>query len=169
MRKKGGDRFKAAMRGLDGDAVTVTDRGDGSYGVRYTAPSEGTFSLAVAGADGCDVGGSPATLTVFRCGSLIEDISSWICFEFGFYLDHSACCLPATVMQYDPPRYQTLRKRVQAPPPSPSSGLSAAKTDVPGDLCDFLHATPAHCPLAAWYVVISKKRQMIELPSAGQM
>ena len=74
----------------------------------------------------------------------------------------------AAVMQYNPPRYQTLRKRVQAPPPSPSSGLSAAKTDVPGDLCDFLHATPAHCPLAAWYVVISKRRQMIELPSAGQ-
>lgn len=65
-RTRGGDRFKAAIRGLDGDAVAVTDRGDGSYGVRYTAPSEGTFSLAVTGADGCDVGGSPATLTVFR-------------------------------------------------------------------------------------------------------
>ncbi len=59
-RTRGGDCFKAAIRGLDGDAVAVTDRGDGSYGVRYTAPSEGTFSLAVTGADGCDVGGSPA-------------------------------------------------------------------------------------------------------------
>ncbi|CAL8470626.1 g10168 [Coccomyxa elongata] len=65
-RKMGGDRFKAAIRGLDGDAVAVTDRGDGSYGVQYTAPSEGTFSLAVTGADACHVSGSPATLTVFR-------------------------------------------------------------------------------------------------------
>lgn len=68
-RKMGGDRFKAAIRGLDGDAVAVTDRGDGSYGVQYTAPSEGTFSLAVTGADACHVSGSPATLTVFRRAS----------------------------------------------------------------------------------------------------
>ena len=66
-RKMGGDRFKAAIRGLDGDAVAVTDRGDGSYGVQYTAPSEGTFSLAVTGGDACHISGSPATLTVFRC------------------------------------------------------------------------------------------------------
>jgi hypothetical protein len=64
--RRGGDRFKAAITGLDSDAVTITDRGDGSYGAQYSVPSEGTYCLTVKGPDGHNVGGSPATLTIFR-------------------------------------------------------------------------------------------------------
>ena len=66
-RKQGGDTFKASIRGLDADAAGITDRGDGSYALRYCLPSEGAFSLSVTGPDGRHLRGSPATLTAFRC------------------------------------------------------------------------------------------------------
>ena len=65
-RRQGGCAFKASIRGLDTDAVSVQDRGDGSYALRYCLPSEGTFSLSVTGLDGKHLRGSPATLTAFR-------------------------------------------------------------------------------------------------------
>lgn len=65
-RRQGGHAFKASIRGLDTDAVSVQDRGDGSYALRYCLPSEGTFSLSVTGLDGKHLCGSPATLTAFR-------------------------------------------------------------------------------------------------------
>lgn len=65
-RKQGGDAFKASIRGLDADAASITDRGNGSYALRYCLPSEGAFSLCVTGPDGRHLRGSPATLTAFR-------------------------------------------------------------------------------------------------------
>ena len=65
-RKQGGDAFKASIRGFDADAASITDRGDGSYALRYCLPSEGAFSLCVTGPDGKHLRGSPATLTAFR-------------------------------------------------------------------------------------------------------
>ena len=65
-RREGGDAFSATIAGLDADAVTVTDRGDGTHAARYTAFAEGAFALSVTGPDGAHVRGSPVQLTVFR-------------------------------------------------------------------------------------------------------
>lgn len=65
-RRQGGDAFKAAIRGLDSDTVSISDRGDGTYALRWCPPAEGTFNLAVTGPDGKHLRGSPATLTAFR-------------------------------------------------------------------------------------------------------
>ncbi len=67
MLRRGGARFKAGIQGLAAEAVSITDRGDGSYGVQYTVPCEGTYCLTVTGPDGNNASGSPATLTDFMC------------------------------------------------------------------------------------------------------
>ena len=87
-RRAGGDAFKASIRGLGADAVSITDRGDGSYALQYCIPTEGAFSLAVTGLDGQHLRGSPAMLAAFRSCTSSQDRThdprvradlSWLC------------------------------------------------------------------------------------------
>lgn len=46
-RLTGGDEFQVQLRGPAALAATVVDRGDGSYGVTYTATAAGVYQLCI--------------------------------------------------------------------------------------------------------------------------
>ena len=68
---KGGSRFLVDIAGMPAHAIAVTDRGDGSYAVQYTVPSEGNYRVNVT-LDGSHVQGSPTSLTAFRCAPFVS-------------------------------------------------------------------------------------------------
>ncbi|KAK9829410.1 hypothetical protein WJX72_005680 [[Myrmecia] bisecta] len=71
-RSRGGDDFSVDIRGVSSEAVTLSDRQDGSYAVQYCIPHEGSFS-ATAMLGGQHVRGSPSTFTVFRDIAALAD------------------------------------------------------------------------------------------------
>lgn len=62
----GGATFAAEIGGMSDDAISITDRQDGTYALQYSIPSEGIYTLLVT-LQGRHLRGSPASITVFRC------------------------------------------------------------------------------------------------------